>query len=354
MRFLRAGSVSLLLVLCACSESDPNDAGTAGTAGALGTAGSGGNSAACDTQNGVFVITDDTNYTLPSSLAIERKTLKDATDVTFDWGSLTRDLYGKPLDAAADIDQVVVSLWNMTPDELESRLEKDALPRSENIGAVTVYPDGSSTSANLLSFNLQGNPIPEEDLWGYFDTQSPKFAYPQDRYTFLAVAASGTVIDKGARMLSFFTLDPSSPNTKLSFENGSTELAFEANLVGARAMRVPRATPSISVDWSEMTVNALGNEFLPVQITEAAVAHFPNASLETLENDFINLQDIAGGWWSGKVKSGRSIELGTLRDENDTTFPGIDAQDTWLVALFCTGNCSNPAPWSITILKPCD
>jgi hypothetical protein len=318
-----------------------------------GTGGSGAG-AACDALNGELVITDDTNYSLPSSLSIERRTLKDATDLTFEWGGLTRDFYGKSLNAAQDIDMVLLSLWAMTPEELESRLERDDLPRSENIGAITAYPEGGVTSANLLSFNLQGNPIPEEELWGFFDTSAPNFEYPPDRYTFLAMAATGTALGKGARMLSFFTLDPGSPDTTLSFSDASTELDFTANLAGARALRVPRGVPGITVDWSEMTLTALGNEFLPMQVTEAAVAHFPTSSLEDLERDFVYLEERADGWWRAKVEIGASIDLSTLKDETEATFPGIDERGTWLVALFCTSHCSNPAPWSISILKPCD
>jgi hypothetical protein len=39
-------------------------------------------------------------------------------------------------------------------------------------------------------------------------------------------------------------------------------------------------------------------------------------------------------------------------DGNGAGFPGIDDTGTWLVGLIC-GNCRNPAPWYMTILKPC-
>jgi len=104
-----------------------------------------------------------------------------------------------------------------------------------------------------------------------------------------------------------------------------------------------------------MTINALGNEYLPQQITQAAVAHFATSSLADLENDFLNLRELASGWWETEVKIGQSIQLSTLLDESQAPFPGISADGTWLVALFCTtGNCNHPAPWSITILKPCE
>jgi hypothetical protein len=237
---------------------------------------------------------------------------------------------------------------------LRARLEQDDLPRSENVGAITAYLDGSGTSRNLLSFDLQGNPIPEEELWGYFDTQAENFAFPQDQYTYLAMASTGTVIGRGARMLHFFKVDPNATETTLSFQNDSTLLDFEANLAGSRPVRVPTGTPSLTIDWTDMMVTSLGNEYLPAQITRAAVAHYATDAIGDLENDFVNLQEIADGWWETEVTRGTSIDLSSFADEAGTTFPGIDGEGTWLVALFCTAICNNPAPWSITILKPCE
>ena len=82
------------------------------------------------------------------------------------------------------------------------------------------------------------------------------------------------------------------------------------------------------------------------------MAHYSTATVADLQKQFLDLQDIADGWWSGPVVSGASINLGALVDAGGATFPGIDSSGVWLAALFC-GNCNNPAPWSITILEPC-
>jgi hypothetical protein len=102
-----------------------------------------------------------------------------------------------------------------------------------------------------------------------------------------------------------------------------------------------------------MTVNALGNEYVAAQITEAVVAHFATSTLTELEEQFLGLETLAQGWWSGEVASGASIDLSTLVDDAGGAFSGISATGTWIVALFCTSNCNLPAPWSITILEPC-
>jgi hypothetical protein len=216
------------------------------------------------------------------------------------------------------------------------------------------YPDGSYTSQNLLSFGVLGNPLPDADeIWSRFDTSHPDFEYPQDQHTFLLTANTGTTIGKDSRMLALFNLDPASTTTELALTDESTLLDFTVDLERAVPVVVPAGQPSLTIDWSEMTVNALGNEYLPAQITEAVVAHFATSELGELEEQFVNLEGLADGWWSGEIASGTSVELAGLHDANGA-FPGIDTNGTWLVALFCTVGCNNPAPWSITILSACE
>lgn len=340
------GCLTLVLLTTACGGDKPS----------TGSGGSGGTTdSSCPAFDGTpFKLTDDTNYSFSSTLTIERKLLKDKTDLTFDWGAVTRDFYGESLDPAADIDTVLISLWSLTPDELEADLNRDSLSRSDNEGAIMVYPDGTSTSTNLLSFGLLGEPLPDPDeIWKRFDTSRPDYQFPQDQHTFLLMASTGVALGRDARMLAIFNVAPSSTETELALTNDSTHLDFSVDLARAKPLRVPAGTPSIAIDWSEMTVNALGNEYLPTEITEAVVAHFTTSALADLERDFLHLESSAAGWWSGPVNSGTSIDLGTLTDATGTAFPGIDDQGTWLAALFCTTACNNPAPWSIAILEPC-
>jgi hypothetical protein len=306
----------------------------------------------CDATNGAFSITDDTNYSLPATISVKTYQVKDATDLLFDWGGLTRDLYGQPLDAQRDIDLVLLSLWRKTPAELEAALTKDDLPPNENIGVITTYPMDSFTSRHLLEFDFSGTPVPPDELWQYFDTTNPRFNYPPEEYTFLLEASTGTVLGKGARMLAFFNLAENGAEN-LTLANDSSDVEFSVDLRRARPVRVPAATPALTIDWSTMVTNALGNPYDGKQITQAVVAHFSNHTLADLENDFLNLQTLADGWWSGRVLAGKSIDLGTLTDTSGAAFPGIDEEGVWLTALFCSTTCNNPAPWSITVLETC-
>jgi hypothetical protein len=298
------------------------------------------------------IITDPTNYALSDSFDMQVATLKDNTDLTFDWSKVTVDFFGKPVAPAADIDTVLISLWQLTPQAIEDELKADDLPLATNKGIITTYPDGSYTQQNLLSFNELGNPLPTEDLWARFNTADPNFMYPQDQFTFLAMAQSGTDPGKNPRMISLFHIDPNATQTKLEFTNESTKLSYSVDLLKAHPMEVPAGVPSLTIDWSQMTTNALGNAYIYSQITVAAVAHYKTETLAQLQSNFLNLESIADGWWSGAVVAGASIDLSGLKDAGGVAFPGVDDTGVWMAALFC-GNCNNPAPWSITILQPC-
>jgi len=324
---------------------------------AAGCGGGGGSprairSAACDDPTAGVVITDETNYTLSNDFTIQVSRLKDNTDLIFDWSAITRDFFGKALEPSADIDIFLVSLWALTPDEIRAALKKDDLPLTSNSGVITTFPDGTFTSQHLLGFDELGNPLPPDLLMARFNTSDPNYQYPQDHFTFLAMASSGTEVGKGPRMLALFNIDAAATETELHLTNESTKLSYSVDLLRAAPMQVPVATPALTLDWSQMTKNAIGNPYNYYQITSAAVAHFAGKSLADLEPEFLQLEDIADGWWEGPVLAGNTINLGTLADKNGAPFPGIDGDGVWMAALFCT-NCNNPAPWSITVLQPC-
>ena len=221
MRIMRrshfsAGALALALTTGCGDELVPNASPPTGTV--------------CESS---FAITDDTNYTMTSSLSVELARLKDASDVVFDWSAVTVNYFGRPIDPLIDIDNVVISLWGMTPEELEENLRQDNLPLGSNKGAITTYPGDAYTSMNLLGFNVFGSPLPEEELWPRFDTMHPEYQYPQDTHTYMVTAGSGTAAGKGTRMLTLFNLDPASDQTELFLTNESTELDFTVTLGGA-------------------------------------------------------------------------------------------------------------------------
>jgi len=339
-RTAMAGLAAIATLATGCGEDDGGD--PAGDA--------------CVT-NGQIVIRDDTNYTFSSTMTPQSTVVKDATDLTFDWSALTQDFYGRPINPTSDLDLILVSLWGMTEAELAAIMNADQLKLSGNKGALTFYPTEAGTpaptSVRLLELNSFRNEVPVEQIWQRFDTSTPGYQYPPATHTFMLMAQTGTDPGKDARMLGFFRLDPTSTNTTVALTNNSNALTYEVHLTGSPQIGVPAATPGLTIDWTNMTTNALGNPYEVTQITEAVVAHYPTYTLADIEQRFVYLEEEAGAWYSGEVLAGTTMDLSTLTDAAGAPFPGIDATGVWLVALFCTNNCNNPAPWSITLLKPC-
>ena len=102
-----------------------------------------------------------------------------------------------------------------------------------------------------------------------------------------------------------------------------------------------------------MEENSLGNPFIPQKILHVNVAHYPDMDVRDLEGSFLDIEYIAKDFYTTVVASGASVNLNTLVDEEGDSFPGINHEGTWLIALMC-GDCANPAPWFLSILRPCD
>jgi hypothetical protein len=165
------------------------------------------------------------------------------------------------------------------------------------------------------------------------------------------MALTGTEPGEGTRMLQAFRLDTASDNTSVAIESSSATLEYSANLTSLAPTQIPTDDAEITVDWSAMTVNALGNEFEPRLITEVMVARYSLTPAE-MEAQFLDLELIADDMWRGEVPAGTSTLLSSLTNEAGEAFTGIDDTSTWIVALRC-GRCANPAPWYLSILEPC-
>lgn len=310
-------------------------------------------SAACMDPTASVVITDPTNYALSDSFDIKTYTLKDNSNLVFDWTALDTDFFGHPVNARTDINMILIALWNMTPAEIEDALKKDDIPLDRMAGIISAYPDGTQTSAALQQdFSLLGQMLPDGLLSQYFDTSTPGYQYPQDRFTFMMMASTGTQAGKQPRGLALFRIAPDASTTTLAMTNDSTKLSYSVNLAQAAPVLMPAGTPKLTIDWGQMKHNMVGNTYDFTQITRAAVAHFKNATLQELQTKFLDLQTLADEWYSSTSIAGSSVDLSTLATTSGATFPGIDASGVWMTALFCD-NCNNPAPWSITIMQPC-
>ena len=296
------------------------------------------------------VLADEkSNYAFSSTIEFEPITVADVSNLAFDWSGLTQDFQGRELSPATDLDLAIVMFWDMPLDQFEAELNADALFTQDLIVSppLSLPLSPGMTSAHLYDFTINTTPVTPDMINPYFDAT----AYPPSSASFLVGVQSGTSIGRDLRMLRAFNLDANSSVTAVPITGDSMQLSYTANLHDLTPTRVPAGTSDLTLDWGEMTVNGLGREFLPSQLTEAFVSHYAETPAE-LEAKFLDLDGIALASYRAAIPSGFVLDFSTLKDSNGASFPGITSDGTWLVGLLC-GNCRNPAPHYLTILKPC-
>jgi hypothetical protein len=369
---LRVRSILSFTLLAACGDegndeersqaaNQPGGTG-AGQAGPSGGGGVPSAMSACDAArdadgNLPIVAAKTNNYSFSSVLSFPPIAVAPDRELSFDWGGLSRDFLGHELDPLAEIDTVTLILWRMAEQELQTKLNDDALVQRDVAVAATAPTENARTRVSVFDFGTPGReptdpPLSEEQILPFLDAT----AYDPAEHTYTLMASTGTELGRGTRMLQSFKLDPASENVEVLITDDSTQLEVSVDLQSLEPTRVPLGEPALSVDWSSMVETALGNEFTRNSIGLVAIARYSAAPAE-LESGFLELvrydrSIVADRAWLLEVPAGERATLSGAVDENGASFEGIDADGTWMVALFCT-QCQNPAPWYLTFLTAC-
>lgn len=343
----------LALVFSACGAG-----GSAGGSGGTSGGGSGGGGAvAC---MGTSITANEANdYSFSSTLTLPPIKVQPKTNLTFDWGGVTVDMVGHTVDPKKDLNTILIFEWNLTLDQLQEKANKDynGLQSTDMTATppLSLTTNGTDTSAKLLDFGINGCQIGAacgllsvDQAMDYFDPSK----FDPATHIFTMMAATGKVLGKGTEMIQSFQLDSSSSNTTVTMTNDSTKLTYKANLHALAPTGIPAGKAGITLDWGMMTTNALGDPFDTTAITRAIVAHYTQSPTE-LEGRFLDLELIATDLFDKTDLAGTKVDFSTLANKSGNAFSGIDGNGTWLAVLQC-GGCRNPAPWYLTVLKPCN
>ena len=342
-RLLLALSLSSFAVVSACSSSTDNPTATTGCTSKAVTV-----TTQPTTCNGATIVAKEANdYSFSSTITLPPVTVKQMTNLKFDWSGVTKDFLGHTLPSG-ELNTAVAMLWGLKLSDLEADLNEDALFTSDLIQSPPPsIAINSNTSAMLYDFTINGTALPSSMIDGYFDASM----YTPADSTYLFGVQHGTELGREMKMLQAFHVDASSSNTTVNLTNESTKMSCQVSLRNLTITGVPAGTPALMLDWSQMQTNALGAQFQEGYVTSAVVGHYTQTP-EELEKQFLNLDTIATKYYRANIDSGSVLDFSTLKDSSGAAFPGVDDTGTWMVGLIC-GNCRNPAPWYMTILKPC-
>jgi hypothetical protein len=324
--------------------------GGIGSGGVGTTGGVGGGAGSLKCMRSSLVANEANNYEISTTFSFPLITAKPKTDLTFDWSNTTVDLTRHPIDPKMEIDLVTIAMFDMTPAELQTKMKNaDTLKASElTVVPITYVTNNSKLSAKLSEFMLNGNPIDSATILSYFDADF----YSPKNHTYALMVSTGTAIGQGTRMIQMFHLDPTTENTTVQMKSDSTRLTFYTDLRSFTPTAIAAGETAITFDWGSMTKNALGNDFLSGQITSAYIGHYTETVSELEGDKFLDLDRIAIDLYRAAIPSGDMVDFSSMKTAGGKSFTGIDGTGTWLLGLQC-GNCRNPVPWYLTVLKPC-
>jgi hypothetical protein len=392
-RVIQVSAAGFLLALSACSSKADDDSGAGATGGTASTTGgtggtspgptggtgtggtgavagmaSGGTSGGSGMSNGgggtssggasgmpgatcgtMLKTGTADNYKFHSELSVDVTKVQPSTELHFDWSGVKKDLLGHDVDLS-QISMVEIGLWNLTLDQFEKKLNDDTLAQHDLAIIATIIPaTPGATTGSIYDLTEMGSKLTKADIDPYLDINM----FPPVNHIYTAMVANGDVYGKGTRMLTGFQLDAASTNTQVNVTSDSTKLSLTADLHTLTPLTVPAGTPGITFDWTDLMTSAANLEIDPTQITKIRVGKYSISATDMeQQNNFLNLDALADTLYTATVAAGTSYDLSKTKDANMNTFPGIDDTHTWIVALNC-GDCANPAPWYMTILKPC-
>jgi hypothetical protein len=291
------------------------------------------------------------NYSFSSTLEILEVAVKPRSELTLNWAGVNADFQLHPINPTADVDMVLLVVWNLPFSEVKQKLNNDELGPNFAESGAAFYPMAGETSASIFQLLVPGttNGVPQDEMLARLDPAN--FNPATSSYT--VMISEGTNPEQGAKMVQGIKLDPASTNQTVTVTGTSTMLTYTADLTTKlQPVSIPAGRSDITVDWSTLQTNALGRPVVKRSINEVMVAHYTQTPAE-LQAKFLDLELISTGMWRGLVDAGEKLSLTALKDGNGQPFTGIDGTGTWVLALNCGERCANPAPWFLTILKPC-
>jgi hypothetical protein len=210
-------ALSLPSFVSACSSTnDPPSGATSGCTSKAVTV-----SQQPTTCNGASIIAKEANdYAFSSTITLTPVTVKQMSNLTFDWSGVSKDFLGHTLQAG-DLNTALAMLWGLKLSDLQTALNADELFTSD----LVVSPPPSmaiagNTTAKLYDFTINGTALPADMINGYFDAAT----YTPANSTYLFGVQHGTELGREMKMLQAFNVDASSSNTNVTMTNDSTKM----------------------------------------------------------------------------------------------------------------------------------
>ena len=308
----------------------------------------------CNSVEDTLVLDEIHNYSFIPNVAIKEFELQEYPNVPLiDWSNLSQDLLRREVNPA-DIGHAEVLIWNMDNSaDLESWIEGDVVDAKKLFGVVSLEPEDlkGKTSAQLDEFNMFGADVQAEE---YFQTDVASLT--DGSLAYLLVLGRGTTLGADAVVAGFLkpVADSSAPKDLMIDEN-AISFSYDVSF-SDKTYIVPQDGADTVLEWHDLIgqENALGQEFTSKHDDKIMLTFYREKSLEELQEEFLNLELIADKKYISEPMDTATVMLRDFATVEGEPFEGFGEEPgVWLLSLWCTDGCNNPAPKYLTVLETC-
>lgn len=272
-----------------------------------------------------IALTADMDSCLAVEVQVAILTTAAHENTTLDWSGLTTDLYGHPMDPAADVDSVWAFLFGfMTPAEVVFELNCGALSQADVSGGWGYAPGQGETAARLDDFDEFLTMEPESD---FIEGTWVMTVQRDDVREPLALALVAPTADAAVQTIDF----------------GEDSASLIVHQQGGHAPIPQVVTPVVWLDWSFWAMTDSGGDCGicpgsggggPPDIDLIRLARY-DPTVAQPDLDMITFDALAADVVYEAFLSDDEMrfELTSLETEEGGRFTGFDEEGSWMLGL---------------------
>ncbi len=252
-------------------------------------------------------------------LDIQSYPVCERCDVVLEWGDVTSDILGNPLEPGEDVIATAITIYaGFTEQELEEWLSESRITQEPPI-TLFFEPDGA-TSAHLSDHTMWGTDVGIVD-W-----------FTSDDFVWLLSLRSDDLYTDLGGLAAFLSPDPNSSVSRVELRDGSTDVGVIADLLALPPVEVPLGT-AFAVDWSAIDTDGFGDHLELESIDQIVVEHFEHVALSGLDSTNVwEFESLSSRRWIADVNVETELDVTALGGAHGR-FEGITAEGTWLLSL---------------------
>ena len=278
------------------------------------------------------ILQDSRNFQYQSTIEIERYAREPLVDLQLEWWNLSTGIQNNSIDPVTDIDEVILVVFSsMGPDAVEQGLATDTLQQADVSTYMLCAPEENQAQCTLSEFGLLGS---YPGMHNYFD---------EDSGTWMVALQSDDLA--GAQTLAFLEPTSGASTNAVTIDDQSTQVFTDVDLSSLPPLGLHETG---HVDWSQLTLDGYGNPMSIHTLSELQIGRY-DESLDDISERFVELDSLVDETWLADVEGRTDLDLSELIGSR--TFPGVDNESRWLLALRC-GSCDSPVPRVLMVLAP--